>query len=147
MVGKWHQCTSCGKNLSSYHSLWRHKKNCQTDGVGVGQKRSVSSFDEIPTFDGSEFGPGKSKSKDTLTRMERVVHGSTNAENKGAFSPLLSSQHDKNPKIRRLVDAVINDGTSKGVMEKKPKDDFQFGFDSMVEAEKGEKRSSVNGVK
>ena len=32
MVGKWHQCVGCMKNLSSYHSLWRHKKTCK--GVG-----------------------------------------------------------------------------------------------------------------
>ena len=25
---KWHTCSGCGKNLSSYRSLWRYKKNC-----------------------------------------------------------------------------------------------------------------------
>ena len=28
-MGKWYDCTQCGKNLSSYHSLWRHKKTCR----------------------------------------------------------------------------------------------------------------------
>ena len=32
MVGKWHQCVRCMKNLSSYHSLWRHKKTCKGAG-------------------------------------------------------------------------------------------------------------------
>ncbi len=169
MDGKWHQCTSFGKNLSSYHSLWRHKKICQSDG----QKRSASSFDEIPTFDGSEFGTGKPKSKATLDRMERSIHGGVNAGNKGALSPLLSSRYNKNPKIRKLVDALVNDdeavnsGTekkddfqfgfnsmeavkeannrfSKAVepMRKKAKDDFHFGFNSMAEVEKANKRFS-----
>ena len=28
-MGKWYNCEQCGKNLSSYHSLWRHKKTCK----------------------------------------------------------------------------------------------------------------------
>ena len=24
----WYTCENCGKNLSSYHSLWRHRKTC-----------------------------------------------------------------------------------------------------------------------
>ena len=46
---KWYTCVQCGKHLSSYHSLWRHKKNCHSTGTQqhevpyVGQKRSRSS--------------------------------------------------------------------------------------------------------
>ena len=36
MVGKWHQCVGCMKNLSSYHSLWRHKKTCKGAGNSSG---------------------------------------------------------------------------------------------------------------
>ena len=36
MVGKWHQCVGCMKNLSSYHSLWRHKKTCKGAGNHTG---------------------------------------------------------------------------------------------------------------
>ena len=70
-----HICSKCGKELANRHSLSRHKKNCQSDAVaGIGQKRSASNcFNEIPTFEGSEFLPGKAKSKDTLARLERFV--------------------------------------------------------------------------
>ena len=30
MTGKWNTCNNCGKNLSSYKSLWRHKKSCMS---------------------------------------------------------------------------------------------------------------------
>lgn len=32
---KWHPCQSCGKTLSSYKSLWRHKKSCKHSGHGL----------------------------------------------------------------------------------------------------------------
>ena len=35
MPVKWYSCSNCGKNLSSYHSMWRHKKNCP-------EKRDIS---------------------------------------------------------------------------------------------------------
>ena len=28
---KWYKCEKCEKTLSSYHSLWRHKKTCKND--------------------------------------------------------------------------------------------------------------------
>ena len=30
MTGKWHTCNNCGKTLSSYKSLWRHKNSCMS---------------------------------------------------------------------------------------------------------------------
>ena len=30
MSKKWYQCGDCGKNLATYHSLWRHKKSCKS---------------------------------------------------------------------------------------------------------------------
>ena len=138
-----HDCSTCGKSLASRQSLWNHKQKC---AVGLkshhvppinGQKRA--SMDEIPTFDGSEFGTGKPKSNATLNRMESI-HGGTNAGYKGPFKPLLSSRYDKNPKIQNLVHAVINDNAGKRVTEKK--DDFQFGFNSMEASKEANKRFS-----
>ena len=93
-------CPTCEKTFANRHSLCRHKNhNCRGKGIAappdVGQKRPhVSSpRDSAKSTDGS----------------------------KGAFSPLLSSRYDKNPKIQRLVDAVINDDTSKSVEEKEKK--------------------------
>ena len=31
-----------------------------------------SSFDDIPTFNGSEFGTGKPKSKETMEKIKRI---------------------------------------------------------------------------
>ena len=34
MDKKWYVCDDCGKNLSSYKTLWRHKKTCKSkDGL------------------------------------------------------------------------------------------------------------------
>ena len=98
-----HFCSSCNREFSSYHSLWRHRKNCQGNTShheepssvvsSIGQKRPMSKdiqiFDgaefsgakpksrnverEIPTFDGSEFGTGKPKSKETMDKLRRHV--------------------------------------------------------------------------
>ena len=42
---KWCICNTCGKTLSSYQTLWKHKKSCKADGALVGQKRSASAMD------------------------------------------------------------------------------------------------------
>ena len=88
----WYTCSKCGKILSSYHSLWRHKSNSQSTTtqrkrhgraveartsqplVTVGQKRPIS------TFNREEFGSGKP-----------VETGS------------------RNPKIQALLHEIIND--------------------------------------
>ena len=67
-------CTHCGKSLASSQSLWNHKQRCNCNAERVAKSYSpYSSNDEIPTFEGSEFLPGKAKSKDTLARLERFV--------------------------------------------------------------------------
>ena len=134
-----HSCDRCGTTFTRKNNLTRHKEGrCKSVITRfAGEKRS--SMDEIPTFDGSEFGTGKPKSKTTLNRME-AIHGGTNAGYKGPFKPLLSSRYDKNPKIQNLVHAVINDNAGKSVTEKK--DDFQFGFNSMEAAKEANKRFS-----
>ena len=40
---KWHPCQSCGKTLSSYKSLWRHKKTCKLSGHGLRFNQHASS--------------------------------------------------------------------------------------------------------
>ena len=34
-MAKTYTCNNCGKTLSSYHSLWRHRKTCQVKPKGV----------------------------------------------------------------------------------------------------------------
>jgi len=139
-----HSCDRCGTTFTRKNNLTRHKEGrCKSVITRfAGEKRS--SMDEIPTFDGSEFGTGKPKSKATLDRMAQFIHGCGSAKtgdgNKSAFSPLLSSRYDKNPKIQNLVHALINDKAGKMVTEKK--DDFQFGFNSMEAAKEANKRLS-----
>ena len=65
---KWYKCDRCGKNLSSYHSLWRHKKKCLYRLAPYHTRNR-----EIPTFDGSEFGTDKPKSKETMDQIQRLV--------------------------------------------------------------------------
>ena len=65
MENKWHTCDRCNKTLSSYRSLWRHKQNCSRGAAAP----------YIPTFNGSEFGTGKQKSKETMEKIERLVQG------------------------------------------------------------------------
>ena len=38
----WYTCSRCGKNLSGYHSLWRHKKNkiCEKKSKTIQQKKA-----------------------------------------------------------------------------------------------------------
>ena len=51
---QWHGCDRCGKTLSTYHSLWRHKKICQSssyESIEIPEKYddagSVVSFNTI----------------------------------------------------------------------------------------------------
>ena len=60
MQKQWHVCDRCGKKLSSYPSLWRHKQKC------LEKVRR-----EIPTFDGSEFDGTKPKSKETMEKLKQ----------------------------------------------------------------------------
>ena len=53
MVEKWHQCISCGKHLSSYHSLWRHKKSCKGTGRMIEEEQPTYTT-VIPTASGEE---------------------------------------------------------------------------------------------
>ena len=52
---QWHECDKCGKNLSSYHSLWRHKKKSLQDNIDVstnriiGEKRKRNEAEERPS--------------------------------------------------------------------------------------------------
>lgn len=40
---KWHICPNCGKTLSSYKCLWRHKKNCKFGGEFNNNKNNITS--------------------------------------------------------------------------------------------------------
>ena len=51
VVGKWKSCTECRKNLSSYHSLWRHKKtihgnNDRRGGGGINNLETIGKLTE-----------------------------------------------------------------------------------------------------
>ena len=69
MSEKWHECVYCGKKLSSYKSLWQHKKNCKSKNKDIFKSPS-------PT-DGSKSG-SKSELKVTPCNMDlinKIVNG------------------------------------------------------------------------
>ena len=78
MPGKNVQCSYCSKvmrsdNLKDHvkiHERQGHMKT--THGITVNNKER-----EIPTFDGSEFGTGKPKSKETMDKLKRFVRNNT----------------------------------------------------------------------
>ena len=94
----WYTCSKCGKNISSYHSLWRHKRNYQSTTtqrkthnraieartsqplVTVGQKKPIS------IFIGGEFGTGKP-----------------------------ADNGPRNPKMQAVLDEIINDDQTMNV--------------------------------
>ena len=54
MSKQWYTCNKCGKKLSSYHSLWRHNKNCNVNNSeNVTSKREFednASYKPNPKF-------------------------------------------------------------------------------------------------
>ena len=92
MRGKWHQCTDCGKNLATYHSLWRHKKSCKS----------------IPrSLPVSEYGNGKREKGD-----ERIFNNLIGSHQRNSI-PVASKQNggfmvEKDGKTESLLDAIIN---------------------------------------
>ena len=92
MRGKWHQCTDCGKNLATYHSLWRHKKSCKS----------------IPrSLPVSDYGNGKREKGD-----ERIFNNLIGSHQRNSI-PVASKQNggfmvEKDGKTESLLDAIIN---------------------------------------
>ena len=71
----------------------------------LGQKRNRE--EEIPTFDGSQFGTGKPKSKETMDKLERFVKG----EPAAAAEP--------SPKARAVLNRLINNEEGEAKTTKK----------------------------
>ena len=79
---KWHTCEKCEKKLSSYHSLWCHKKNCH--GRGLNQSPIVhpyNSYSEIPRqhhhADNSQikdklFGESKQQKEESTSLFKKL---------------------------------------------------------------------------
>ena len=66
------KCDVCGKNLSSYHSLWRHKKT-----VHLKMKTAAAAaVKDIPTFNGSDFLSGN-PSKETMKKLKDHIKSQT----------------------------------------------------------------------
>ena len=82
MNKQWHSCGTCGKLLSSCHSLWRHKKNCRSAPHNIPNS-------DIPTFnvnDDKKFtAKGQGPDRETGPR---------------------------NRKIQALVNEIVNDSVS-----------------------------------
>ena len=102
---KWHVCSGCGKNLSSYRSLWRHKKNCRqaSDNVHTGsmlRKRS----------------PVISRSTNIATSTQKPPTFVTVASVKDVSS---CENRPKNPKILALLYEIVNDDPKKHVLPHK----------------------------
>ena len=65
------KCDVCGKNLSSYHSLWRHKKTVHSK-----MKTAAAATKNIPTFNGSDFLSGN-PSKETMKKLKDHIKSQT----------------------------------------------------------------------
>ena len=89
---KWHICDKCGKTLSSYHSLWRHKKLCphsHKDNSNIKNWREEAA--NYPSWiDEKANKPhiGFHRKNESTQNLER-----------------------KNPKIQALLDEIVNDDT------------------------------------
>lgn len=82
--GKWYTCAKCGKNLSSYKSLWRHRKSCsgslspevrvvhQTFPVNTPYDTSIQTCSPFPDV-------LKPKQKKSDPRIEALVNAIVNA--------------------------------------------------------------------
>ena len=46
---KWYVCEKCGKNLSNYHSLWRHKKKCTSNHVDGLKESILPRHEKVPS--------------------------------------------------------------------------------------------------
>ena len=92
---KWYTCDSCAKKLSSYHSLWRHKKIC---GSGPSYKASHHHIHSFNVDDSKRLA---------VKRPFDVMYNGAEKETEST-----------NPKIQSLLDAVINDSSSPQVNPK-----------------------------
>ena len=96
---KWHSCVTCGKLLSSYHSLWRHKRNRGSDPYQNVPDRYPIRDDKSPTL--SSYIPTFNAANDdkmfTIKRpSNEAIHGSD------------KETGPTNPKIRALLDEIID---------------------------------------
>ena len=82
MKKQWHSCGTCGKLLPSYHSLWRHKKNCRSGPYNIPTS-------DIPTFNVND---------DKMFTAKRYFDGGADKET-----------GPRNLKIQALLDELIND--------------------------------------
>ena len=88
---QWHTCKS-GKRLSSYRSLWRHRKTCRSS-TGPTQQFDFNA-DKIPSL-----GQKRPRAVE-IPRFDVPPHKSGE-----------SSEFPKNPKIQALLEEIVNDNT------------------------------------
>ena len=74
MSKQWYTCNKCGKKLSSYHSLWRHKKRCNVNNSeNVTSKRESvdnASYKQNPKFQAFVDGVINSTPKSAVIQKE-----------------------------------------------------------------------------
>ena len=118
---KWHTCSTCGKNLSSYRSLWRHKKNCRQASGGVHTSSMLR--DRSPVLSRSSNTPTSSVARTykvpstqhvtmqpppptppTTTFGDGVGVAAASTANRDSSA----EKRPTNPKIQALVNAIIN---------------------------------------
>ena len=114
-----HVCNLCGWKFNRKYNLKQHltnrKKPCKI--------KRLKSFD-IPTFDGSEFGTGKPKSKETMDKIERLVqsrsrspHRLDNEKNRAVQSILGQKEtkdqknHPQTERVEQKVTPVVQKET------------------------------------
>ena len=97
---KWHTCVDCGRNLASYHSLWRHKKTCQAKGIANIDNSDKGAYQ---TWNGDAERKRQAPpplNNETIPREKRTIPSQQND----------FEQKNNNPKIQALLDEILNDG-------------------------------------
>ena len=103
-----HHCSSCNKGFSSYQTLWKHKKRCRGEECVSMRKKRPLIHNDIPTFDGSEFGIGKPKSKETTDKLKRYVLGAKSPPHKATRVDTTLYSNDGSKVKSQIVNSVLS---------------------------------------
>ena len=73
---KWYECNQCEKKLSSYKSLWRHKKICKLNAD------NTSAFSETSAISSKEQGNLMNNTRDAEfgVNIDQIINGSITSE-------------------------------------------------------------------
>ena len=100
---KWHECEQCEKKLSSYKSLWRHKKTCKSN---VAYTTTLDNQFHIRSTEQDNWNPNN-KDSEFNAYIDGIINGSAssnqyNAQDKQLLSKGLTASSFEESKHRKL---------------------------------------------